>query len=236
MNFWETGGNESNLLHTSKQEHQARTPRVRITAKMVDVIGSPEFLKSMFGDSEGSSSEDDGENSEDRDFIVDDNVSIESFHSSDFDSTEANAEGLSRAEDDLPIEAACDEVQRGGYSGRIFRGSHLPASACSWATLFLQEEAKFTPDYFDGVRQFQQPKKTLRGAHWDGSLNAFIKDNVPIQSGAPQGPAPSGNQNRILIICFCPIIIMYIHCARVLLGTCDFRLASKTSADRGLDI
>ena len=216
-----------------KQEHLAS--KVRITAKMVDVIGSREFNKSLFGDSEASSSEDDGENSEDRDFIVDDNASIESFDSNDFDSTEANAEGLSGAEDNTPIEAAFDEVQRNGSSGRIFRGSHLPTSACTWATVFLEEEAKFTSDYFDGVRQFQQPKKTLRGAHWDGSLNAFIKANVPIQSGAPQGPAPSGNQNRILIICFCPIIIMYIHCARVLLGTCDFRLASKTGADRGQD-
>ena len=146
-------------LVTSIEIVKARTSTVRITAKMFDLSGSPEFLKSLFGDSEGSSSEDDGENSLDRDFIVDDNVSIETFDSSDFDSTEANAEGLSRAEDDLPIEAACDEVQRDGYSGRIFRGSHLPTSACSWATLFLQEEAKFTPDYFDGVRQFQQLKK-----------------------------------------------------------------------------
>ena len=31
---------------------------------MVDVIGSPEFNRSLFGDSEGSSSEDDGENSD----------------------------------------------------------------------------------------------------------------------------------------------------------------------------
>lgn len=45
---------------------------------MVDAIGSPEFNRSFFGDSEGSSSEDDGENS-DKPFIVDDDGSIESF-------------------------------------------------------------------------------------------------------------------------------------------------------------
>ena len=51
------GNYESKLL-------KARTSRVRITAKMVDVIGSPDFNRSLFGDSEGSSSEDDGENSD----------------------------------------------------------------------------------------------------------------------------------------------------------------------------
>ena len=43
---------------------KARTSRVRITAKMVDVIGSPEFNRSIFGDSEGSSSENDGGSSD----------------------------------------------------------------------------------------------------------------------------------------------------------------------------
>ena len=101
---------------------------------MVDVIGSPEFNRSLFGDSEGSSSEDDGENS-DKPFIVDDDGSIESFawngsfSSNDFASTEANAGWLSSAEDDTRIEAACDEVQRYGCSGRIFQGLHLPTSA-----------------------------------------------------------------------------------------------------------
>ena len=102
---------------------------------MVDVIGSPEFNRSLFGDSKALRLKTTGKILIYHDFIVDDDASIESFawngsfSSNDFASTEANAGWLSSAEDDTRIEAACDEVQRYGCSGRIFQGLHLPTSA-----------------------------------------------------------------------------------------------------------
>ena len=58
---------------------KARTSRVRITAKMVDVIGSPEFNRSLFGDSKALRLKTTGEILIYHDFIVDDDASIESF-------------------------------------------------------------------------------------------------------------------------------------------------------------
>ena len=51
---------------------QAKTSRVRITAKMVDVIGSPEFNRSLFGDSKALRLKTTGKILIYHDFIVDD--------------------------------------------------------------------------------------------------------------------------------------------------------------------